>query len=819
MATRRFDINREQSMALISAGNAGNGADDHLPMGKSTFGNLTFEGLIRFAHDWSGMVEITKIELNVRMSGGTHTAQGDGDKQMRISRAAENWSSGGGSENSWSTSASGARYGSVDPTGSPVDRTMPDSGWVTISILNLYMAYAPASVGGGGDTNYGLFLRAENPTNSAKSFEMYGMRSAYPPYIIVTYTTTPPNAAPTKPVITSPVSGQVFPPGTTHVPVSFTGSDPDSGDTMSKWGYTWGAGPTIGEVTDLSTADGFNVTDHPLGVVGTANVGGTDTLSVKTYDQDNAVSASSAAVTVILSNGPTVGSPTPGGGQLADIHNAADLAIWTAAGLHAKPILKFTYAHTAGRNMAAYRVRMYDDALAVLWDSGTVAKSAAVGAVTAVNVPTAIKGDGTPYRWGVEVQDVDGFWSPAMTPTTFKVRWGQAIYTENITTSGKDFSWANTPPALGRVQFLYRLADDAAGAGATPWTTALPSQPTTPKAYLHVLVRLVAVVAGQNPALPDMTLTYSKGAALLPDKWANPQPTQAAISLDSSVRRFGRYSLRVRALTTGSHYLYPYRVAPGVGAGIEVMPDTDYTYSAFVRTNGPLAGGAIVRIGIRDTAHATYIVTLTPCDPQGAIQTNDSSAHPDGWQRLAGWFRVPPGTTQIVPDIWSNGLVVGNEYWVDGVKLEEGRVASTWDPGLMGAATFDRAGAQIDAQLGGLFRLRSSGGVITELGPSGLMQDGVPLATGTLPVIKTVRGTGGSIAGGANADRVITWPTPFADTNYTAAISMWTEGDPAGRLLSFAITSKTAAAVTIRVMNNTASTTITPGWHAIGIHD
>lgn len=756
MATRRFDENREQSMAAISAGNAGNGNDDHLPMGRSSFNStVTFQGLVRFAHDWSGMVTVTKVELLTRMSGGTHTEQGSSSKQMRISKAQQSWTSGGGSENSWSTSASGARYGEVDPYGSPQDRTMPDSGWVTTDITSLYDDLIPASLGGGGGTNNGLLLRAANATNAGESFEMYGMRSAYPPYLIVTYTTTPPNSAPNKPVITSPVNGQVFPPGTTHIPVSFTGSDPDAGDTMSKWGYTWGVGPTIGTVTDLSTADGFNVTDHPLGVAGAANVGGSDTLTVKTYDQDGAVSAVSAAVTIVLSNGPTVGSPTPPGGALADIHNAAELALWTLAGTHAKPIVKWTYQHSASRAMAKYRVRMYSDALAVLWDSGEVVASATPGQVVTVNVPTAIKGDGTPYRWGVEVQDIDGFWSPAMTPTTFKVRWGQAIYAENITTAGRDFSWNNTTPALGKVQFLYQLADDAAGTGATAWTTALPTQlpAGSEKAYLRVLVRLWATVAGQNPALPDMTLTYGKGTALLPDKWVNASPASAAISLDSSVKRFSRYSLRVRALTTASHFLYPYRATPG--DGIAVVPDTDYTYSAYVKTNGPLAGGAIVKIGIRDKAGVTYIATLTPCDPKGAIQTNDTSAYPDGWQRLAGWFRVPPGTTLIQPDIWSNGLVVGNEYWVDGVKLEEGRVASTWTPGFVGpAAVHDRVGLQIDAKEGGIFRLRgTSGGVrdLVELGPGGLViggdtdltapsvgvlaVNGAPLAKASVPTV------------------------------------------------------------------------------------
>jgi hypothetical protein len=863
MATRRFDANREQSVADISAGPAGNGNDDHMPCGRSSFNStITFAALLRFAHDWSGMVTVTKVVLNVRMTGGVHTAQGASGKQMRTQRANAAFTSGGGSENSWSTSASGTKWGEVIGTGTPIDKTMPDSGWVAMDITDTYMSYVPTSLGGGGASNNGLYLRALDQTLTSQSFEMYGMRSAYPPYLIVTYTTAVPNTAPTKPVITKPVNGQVFPPGTTSILLSFTGSDPDAGDTMSKFGWTWGAGPDSGEVTDLTHASGFNVTDHPLAVAGIANIPGTDTLTVKTYDQDGAVSAVSAPITVTFSAAPTVSSPTPGSGALADIHNAADLAIWTLAGAHAKPIVKFTYQHALARPMAAYRVRMYSDALATLYDSGTVAASAAAGAVVTVNIPTAIV-MGTQYRWGVEVQDADGNWSAAMTPTTFKVRWGQAIYSENITTTGKDFSWANSTPAQGRAQFLYRLADDAAGAGPTAWTTALPSQPTTPKAYLQVLVRLIATVAGQNPALPDMTLTYSKGTTALPDKWYNVVPANAALSLDSSVRRFSRLSLRVRALATTSHVLYPYRV--GIGSGIDVVPGTDYTYSAYVRTNGPLGGGAIVKIGIRNQAGTAYIVTLTPCDPDdGAIQTNDTSAHPDGWQRLAGWFTVPEGTTVIQPDVWSNGLVIGNEYWVDGVKLEEGRVASAWAPGLLGAGTFDRAGAQIDGALGGIFRLRgTTGGVrdLVELGPSGLRLggdtdlsspsdgalavDGVGVSlsghthpyepSGTVAThaaaadphagylkeadIRVARGTGASLAAGANAQYIITWPTPFADANYTVSITMWTNADPAGRQLSFAIVGVAAANVTIRIMNNTAGTAITPGWHAIGIHD
>ena len=233
---------------------------------------------------------------------------------------------------------------------------------------------------------------------------------------------------------------------------------------------------------------------------------------------------------------------------------------------------------------------------------------------------------------------------------------------------------------------------------------------------------------------------------------------------------------------------------------------------------------------------------------------------------------MPVGTTLIQPDIWCNGIVVGNEYWVDGVQLEEGRVASTWTPGALGlAAVLDRAGVQIDAKEGGIFRLRgSTGGVrdLVELGPGGLViggdtdltspslgalsVEGVPVSlsghthayepSGTVAThaaaadphtgylqesaIRRDRTTNqASLAGGANADYSMTWKnqagvaTPFPDTNYTAQVTLWTDGVPAGRQLSFTITAITAAGMTLRIHNNTAGTAINPGWHAIGIHD
>jgi hypothetical protein len=927
MATRRFEINKEQSLAQISAGNAGNGNDTHCPNGKSSFDtSITFRTLLRFAQDYSGMAKVTKVELFVRKTSGVHTAQGSG-AHATVQRCGDSgsWSSGGGSENSWSTSASGERFPGP-ATGFTSAGSMTGTGWQSLDITDSYQAYIPSYVlnpdgnPGAGETNNGIRVKATDEGTVSDSFEFYGAASSYPPYLLVTYTT---NTAPNTPVNTSPAAGATLPAGTSPT-FSWTGSDPDSGDTRSASTLQVSTDPAFG-TTLYSGAAGSGTGFSQTGVAypGPALPAGVPLYwRVRNTDQDAANSSYSTATQFTIAAVPTISATTPGPSTLADVHNLADLAIWAVGGLHAKPIVKWTYVHAGSRGMAAYRVRMYSDALSVLYDSGTVAATATPGQVVTVNIPTAIV-LGTQYRWGVEVQDVDGNWSAVMTPTPFKVRWGQAVYSHNVGTGATGFKWSNSSPANGRAQFLYRSADDAAGTGASAWTTALP---TPGKAYVQVLVRLLATVAGSNPALPDMTLTYTpSGTATSPDRWNNASLASCVMSLDSSVKRFGAYSLKVRSTTTGSHYIHPFTKV--VGDGIPVVPGTDYTYSAYVRTNGPLAGGAVAKIGIRNKERTAYIVALTPTDAEAAIQTSDSSGHPEGWQRLAGWFTVPEGVNLVTPDIWSGGGAIGNEYWVDGVKLEEGRVASTWTPGFLGeAATADRMGLMVDAASGGIFRLRGSiGGTrdVVELGPHGMLyagdvelsspfedvlmlgdgsagnptelvvgypkslggqirtisgvtgygfivrQDasrvyflltnvgdpfgsynalrpffidnatgkvtmnngldvvggltsgGVAVATAAqLPIIKTVRTAAlGALAGGANADRTITWPSPFADTNYTVVVTAHTEGDPAGRLISLAITSKTAAAVVIRVMNNTASTSINPAFHAIGIHD
>jgi hypothetical protein len=720
MPTRRFDVNKEQSLAEISAGNAGNGNDDHCPNGRSSFNStITFRTLLRFAHDHSGMTQVTKVELFIRKTSGVHTAQG-GSANMHVNRCGSSWDSGGGAENSWSTTASGEKWPGPG-MGTSNNGSVTGTGWQSLDITDAYMPMVPSSVGGGGESNYGIRIRAENETSTSNSFEFYGMDSAYPPYLIVTYTT---NTAPAKPTNTSPVAGAILAPGTTPL-FSWTGSDPDSGDTRASSTLQVSTDPAFG-TTNYSGAAGSGTGFSQTGV---AYPGPTLPAGVPLYwrvrntDQDGAASSYSNGTQFTIAAPPTISATTPAASTLADIHNLGDLTIWTTGGAHAKPIVKWTYQHSAGRGMEAYRVRMYSDALATLYDSGTVAKSATPGQVVTVNIPTAIV-LGTQYRWGVEVQDVDGNWSTAMTPTPFKVRWGQGIYSQNVGTTATGFKWANSPTALGRVQFLYRSANDAAGSGATAWSTGLPAPG---KAYVQVLVRLLAITAGENPALPDMTLTYTVGGSdPVPDKWL--ATTSLSIALDSTIRRFGAYSARVTNVNgINNHYIYPWRNT--YTDGVDVVPDTDYVFSAYVRSDGPVPGGGQLTLSIYTAAGGAFSpAPFLPQPPGTARATTDTSPYPDGWQRLVIPFHVPAGVTAVRPVIRLDTATVGAQMWVDGVQLEEGVVVSKFNPGTLGeAATLDRFGLMVDASQGGILRLRGSTGATratVELGSAGLIFGG-----------------------------------------------------------------------------------------------
>jgi hypothetical protein len=330
--------------------------------------------------------------------------------------------------------------------------------------------------------------------------------------------------------------------------------------------------------------------------------------------------------------------------------------------------------------------------------------------------------NGTTYRWGVEVQDVDGNWSAAMTLLDFRVRWAQAIYAKDVSVGASNLAFASTVTgAAARSSAAFQTATDAAGAGGSAWVEDVGLLAPTATAFIRILVRLATYTAGVNTLMSDMTLTYA-GTASVPDKWL--VAGTGGLILDKTQRRFGYYAAKLTAPTPGTAiYMYPWRRVST--DGVLVTPNTDYTLSMYVKTNGPLGGSGQVALMVRggSVGGSPYDRFANP--PGTTYWTADSSKAPDGWQRLMMSFHVPSNTTAVWPTVWFNPGVANQSIWVDGGKFEEGKVTSAWTPGFLGEAiTLDAMGITVDAQAGGILRLRgSSGGIrdIVGLGTTGLL--------------------------------------------------------------------------------------------------
>jgi hypothetical protein len=733
--TRRFDANLEQSVVLISGDanpNRGSGKDQHIPYGKGSFdGSWVFRGLERFAHDWSGMTQVVKVELNLRLTSGQHTALGSG-RRVQIGRNSSAFTSGGGGENAWAYGISDTVYPGPAAAGSidfPI--TAYGSGdWIKLDITSVYAPLIPASVlgptgtPGAGNSNYGIRIWSYDEAFSSRSAEFFGLRSSYTPYLTITYTF---NSPPNKPVATSPKGGAAIAPGS-NPQFSWTGTDPDVGDTMAGYDLQVGSSSTFattiysGVALTAGTVSGFNVTNAPY-PGGVLPVDGTPLYwRVRQKDQYGVYSAWSDGAQFVMSALPTVSSPTPNA-TLSDIANLDDLAIWTTGGAHAKPILSFVYGSATAKSMAAYRLRIYNSASVPQQDT-TVNLTALPGA-TVVLRPIFPMVLGTLYKWGVEVRDTLGNWSTAMALRDLKVRWGQGILTQNVGVGASGLNVRTGSLTNGGMALLYRTADDAAmTTNVSGWVTDVGALNVV-RAYVQVMVRLVAKVSGQNPTLPDITLGYTAVAAALPDKW---QASAGATLVLDNRRRFGAFAAKLTGAVAGTaYYMYCWRHV--TTDGILVVADTDYIYSAYVNTGGALGGTGQVQLMVRNAWNGGAYTFDPAIQPAGVSYfTSDTSTSPDGWQRLVARFHVPKGTSQVWPTIWFRPGANNQAIWVDAGKWEEGAVVTTWAPGLIGSAgAVDAMGLVVDGSAGGVFRLRgTTGGArdTVELGSGGLTYGG-----------------------------------------------------------------------------------------------
>jgi hypothetical protein len=221
---RRFNSNRSKQVRRNKAGShQGCGDDTHMLVGSTGRGTseYLYRSLIQFAHNWTGMKQIVKIELAVKNElSTTHFSVGN-KARVRVQRLTQTFADGTATENHWTNgdyewpaSTGGVEYDiPINPTtGLPFDNTI-----VFIDVTYLLKPIVPKGIlmpdgtPGGGGTDRGLLVRSPgNETHDEQrmiffSYDKSG--SANDPYLMVTY--DPVNRAPDAPVLLSPATTNV----------------------------------------------------------------------------------------------------------------------------------------------------------------------------------------------------------------------------------------------------------------------------------------------------------------------------------------------------------------------------------------------------------------------------------------------------------------------------------------------------------------------------------------------------------------------------------------------------------------------------------
>lgn len=380
------------------------------------------------------------------------------------------------------------------------------------------------------------------------------------------------------------------------------------------------------------------------------------------------------------------------------IWNLDDAAEWS--GSEAKPTVQVTPSDPDGHLLTQIELKVYltntvDPDVDTPLYSTTLLGAYQSGVPVNHDLDYGLPNDTTRYLYA-RARDTYGEWG-AWGNGAIKVRWSQAIFEHNVGAGAAQMVFS--PGALAGSSpsraFLFRTASDAAANTPTvgAWKTSIGEAEGGP--YLNILVRLAIGRDTTTPtSLADMGFTYL-GTAQQPDKWAYSGDDDTAWALSEAERRYGTKSLkwvRQSATMTSAEAISDVAGDPYV---VPVVKNTQYTFSIWVKGNlnqGTLYG--FVRAEGGDLA-STASVALT-----GNV-----------WQRLTTTFLTGEETRVAVGLHYdSNGTGAGDTLYVDAVQLEEGPVASSWNPGQTGAVIVDVGGITIDASRGATLRMRGSDG-------------------------------------------------------------------------------------------------------------
>lgn len=179
---------------------------------------------------------------------------------------------------------------------------------------------------------------------------------------------------------------------------------------------------------------------------------------------------------------------------------------------------------------------------------------------------------------------------------------------------------------------------------------------------------------------------------------------------------------------------------------IQVVPNTNYTYSVYVKPN-ILYGSNHLRARIYAGGNSLGNV-IADSGPHTSFPVDN-----EGWYRMFVTFNSGSGRTSVRPTIYlvNNSNVNGNSFWSDGAQFEEGSVVRSWTPGFVTSGiTFEGGGLKIDKSGGASLRLRGSDLTdtrsVTELGEKGL------LFGGDVSPVHVYSGTASTLSIGGSAD-------------------------------------------------------------------
>lgn len=444
--------------------------------------------------------------------------------------------------------------------------------------------------------------------------------------------------------------------------------------------------------------------------------------------------------------------------SMQPIWNLDDLASWSSN--EAKPTVRVTVTDPDSNNLNAIEYKVYtvtgeDPDVDTPAYTTTKYGTWSSGSVVDHDLGYGLTND-TDYYMYARARDTFNEWGAWSTQQSIKVRWSQAIYEHNTgaTASQMAFTAGTLAGSSPSAAYIFRSATDAASGSPSygAWKSSIDQAEGA--AYVNVLVRLaIGRDTATATSVADLNIDYI-GAALQPDSWAFTGDDTTAWTLSESQRRYGTKSLRwIRESSTMSPtYAEAHTDHEGTEAVVPVVEDTQYTISIWVKGTD-LSSGKV------------YGYARLPGETDKLAMTEEITGVNTDWTRLTTTFDTPAGTSAVEIGVTyeSTATGAGDIFYVDALQLEEGTVATAWNPGATGAVVIDVGGIAVDGDKGATFRLKASGGDIIELDNDGLTQEGrllSPMPAGSMTAYAAANSapTGWLICDGAAVSR-----TTYAD--------------------------------------------------------